>query len=125
MSATRGDDPVRPRPALPAFGPVAVLVSLGLLTIAAVLRLSHIGIGIPHNVGVDEPQIMNRVVAMMRTGDFNPHFFDWPSLTFYLNLVVSCLVFMGGATLWRADLPGDNRSTSDPRGGMKFTRRCN
>jgi dolichyl-phosphate-mannose--protein O-mannosyl transferase len=45
---------------------------------------------------------MDRVVRMMKTGDFNPHFFDWPSLTFYLNLVVSCLVFMGGAMrgLW-------------------------
>jgi hypothetical protein len=102
VSATRGDDPVRPRPSRPAFGPTAVIASIVIVVTAGVLRLSHIGIGIPHNVGVDEPQIMNRVVAMMRTGDLNPHFFDWPSLTFYLNLVVSCLVFMGGAMrgLW-------------------------
>ena len=34
----------------------------------------------PFNIGVDEPEIMSRVVQMMRTGDFNPHFFDYPGL---------------------------------------------
>jgi 4-amino-4-deoxy-L-arabinose transferase-like glycosyltransferase len=34
---------------------------------------------------------------MMRTGDFNPRFFDWPSLTIYIQLAVACLVFLGGA----------------------------
>ena len=40
---------------------------------------------------------MNRVVRMMKTGDFNPHFFDWPSLTMYVHLVAACLVFLAGA----------------------------
>jgi 4-amino-4-deoxy-L-arabinose transferase-like glycosyltransferase len=76
--------------------------ALGILVAAVVLRLWHISTGIPIAVGPDEPQIMNRVAHMLKTGDFNPHFFDWPSLTFYLNLVVSCLVFLGGAMrgLW-------------------------
>jgi 4-amino-4-deoxy-L-arabinose transferase-like glycosyltransferase len=64
---------------------------------AAALRLWNIGAGIPYAIGADEPEVMIRVVHMMKTGDFNPHFFDWPSLTFYLNLIVTCLAFMAGA----------------------------
>ena len=87
---------------LSPFGPAAITVALGILLAAALLRLSHINTGIPIAVGPDEPQIMNRVAHMLKTGDFNPHFFDWPSLTFYLNLVVSCVVFLVGAMrgLW-------------------------
>ncbi len=35
----------------------------------------------------------------MRTGDFNPHFFDYPGLYFYLQLGVAVLRFLVGATL--------------------------
>jgi hypothetical protein len=68
-----------------------------ILGTALVLRAWGIASGLPHAVGVDEPQIMGRVVRMMKTGDFNPHFFDWPSLTIYVHLVVACLVFLAGA----------------------------
>lgn len=34
---------------------------------------------------------------MMRTGDFNPHFFDYGGLTFYLYLAVDCGRFLWGA----------------------------
>jgi hypothetical protein len=87
---------------LPRFGPGATTAALGILVAAALFRLSHISSGIPFAVGPDEPQVMNRVAHMLKTGDFNPHFFDWPSLTFYLNLAVSCVVFLGGAMrgLW-------------------------
>ena len=45
-------------------------------------------------IGVDEPQIMERVVRMMKTGDFNPHFFDYPSLYIYVQLVVAVLRYL-------------------------------
>lgn len=67
------------------------------MIVAAALRLWNIGAGIPNGVGQDEPHIMDRVVRMMKTGDFNPHFFDWPSLTFYLNLVVTVGAFLLGS----------------------------
>ena len=75
-----------------------------ILALAALLRLVGIGAGIPFNVGVDEPEIMSRVVQMMRTGDFNPHFFDYPGLYFYVQLGVAVLRFLIGATLghWTA-----------------------
>src|SRR6188768_3123948 len=40
---------------------------------------------------------MERAVRMMKTADFNPHFFDWPSLTIYLQLGVAALSFLHGA----------------------------
>jgi len=76
-------------------GAGAALVAI--LGAALVLRAWGLASGLPYSVGVDEPQIMDRVVRMMKTGDFNPHFFDWPSLTLYMHLVVACLVFLAGA----------------------------
>lgn len=73
-------------------GLAAVLVG------AAILRLWGLGSGIPYALGVDEPEIMERVVRMMKTGDFNPHFFDYPSLYFYVQLLVACVTFVVGAT---------------------------
>ena len=75
-----------------------------ILAVAALLRFLALGAGIPFNVGVDEPEIMGRVVQMMRSGDFNPHFFDYPGLYFYMQLGVAVLRFLAGATLgqWNA-----------------------
>ena len=70
-----------------------------ILVVAALLRFAALGSGIPFNIGVDEPEIMSRVVQMMRTGDFNPHFFDYPGLYFYVQLGVAVLRFLAGATL--------------------------
>jgi 4-amino-4-deoxy-L-arabinose transferase-like glycosyltransferase len=69
-----------------------------ILALAAMLRFVGIATGIPFNIGVDEPEIMERAVAMMRTGDFNPHFFDYPGLYFYVQLAVACARFIAGAT---------------------------
>jgi 4-amino-4-deoxy-L-arabinose transferase-like glycosyltransferase len=64
---------------------------------AAILRFWSLGFGIPYAVGVDEPEIMERVVNMMKTGDFNPHFFDYPTLFFYMQLPVAIARFLFGA----------------------------
>jgi 4-amino-4-deoxy-L-arabinose transferase-like glycosyltransferase len=69
-----------------------------ILILGATLRFVGLGSGIPFNVGVDEPEIMDRAVRMMRTGDFNPHFFDYPGLYFYVQLGMACLRFLAGAT---------------------------
>jgi hypothetical protein len=79
------------------------LLAVLIVTIAAGLRFKYLDAGVPYAVGIDEPQIMDRAVAMMKSGDFNPHFFDWPSLTIYLNLIVACASFLKGAMggLWQ------------------------
>lgn len=70
--------------------------------VATALRVWHLGAGIPYALGIDEPQIMERAVRMMKTGDFNPRFFDWPSLTIYVHFVVAALTFLVGSMrgLW-------------------------
>jgi 4-amino-4-deoxy-L-arabinose transferase-like glycosyltransferase len=74
------------------------LLLAAILGVAATLRFWALGAGIPYSVGVDEPELMNRVVQMMRTGDFNPHFFDYPGFYIHVQLVVATLRFLAGAT---------------------------
>src|SRR6476469_7305201 len=67
------------------------------LGVAALLRFWSLGFGIPFAIGVDEPEIMVRVVTMLKTGSFNPHFFDYPGLTFYMQVPVAIARFLLGA----------------------------
>lgn len=76
-------------------GARAALVAI--VAVAAVLRFWALGSGIPYAIGVDEPQVMNRSLAMMRTGTFNPGFFDYPAFYMYLQLLVACVRFLVGA----------------------------
>jgi 4-amino-4-deoxy-L-arabinose transferase-like glycosyltransferase len=68
-----------------------------ILVAGAAMRFTGIGSGIPFALGIDEPQIMTRAVGMMRSGDFNPHFFDYPTLYIYVQLATASLRFMAGA----------------------------
>ena len=68
-----------------------------IMAVAAGLRFWSLGAGIPYAIGVDEPEIMNRALVMMRSGDFNPRFFDYPGLYIYVQMVVACLRFLAGA----------------------------
>jgi 4-amino-4-deoxy-L-arabinose transferase-like glycosyltransferase len=67
------------------------------LTAAGLLRLWALGQGVPYMLGVDEPEVMERAVRMIKTGDFNPHFFDYPSLYLYVQAAVGVLRFLAGA----------------------------
>ena len=66
--------------------PSRVGLALALLA-AAMLRFWALPHGVPYALGVDEPEVMERAVRMMQTGDFNPHFFDYPSLYMYVQAV--------------------------------------
>src|SRR5512132_3060479 len=67
------------------------------LIAAAVLRFWAIHRGIPYAVQVDEPEIVERALNMMRSGSLHPHFFDYPGLSLYVQLVVSIGRFIAGA----------------------------
>jgi 4-amino-4-deoxy-L-arabinose transferase-like glycosyltransferase len=71
-------------------------LALALLA-AAMLRFWALPQGIPFALGVDEPEVMGRAVRMMKTGDFNPHFFDYPTLYMYLQTLVAIFRFVFGA----------------------------
>lgn len=83
---------------------VSTVNLLLVLAVAAGLRFWALGHGIPYAIGVDEPEIVGRVVTMMKTGDFHPHFFDYPGLVFYMHLPVAVARFVLGAVggEWRS-----------------------
>ena len=73
-------------------------LALGLvLAIAAAARLWFLDAGVPHAVGIDEPQVIGRAVGILRTGDWNPHVFDYPTLVIYFHAAVAIARFLWGA----------------------------
>jgi 4-amino-4-deoxy-L-arabinose transferase-like glycosyltransferase len=73
------------------------IVIVAVLAVAAAARLWFAGAGVPHAVGIDEPQVIGRAIAILRTGDWNPHAFDYPTLVVYLHAVVAIGRFLLGA----------------------------
>ena len=73
------------------------IVLLVILVVAAAARLWSLDAGVPHAVGIDEPQIVERALRILRTGDWNTHIFDYPSLVIYLHAVLAILRFLWGA----------------------------
>ena len=71
---------------------LAVIVAIG-----AALRFWNISDGLPYRIAVDEPVIAERAIHILRTGNFNPGFFDYPGLFIYLQVLTACVVFMAGA----------------------------
>ena len=68
-----------------------------LLAAAATARFWHLGAGVPHAVGIDEPQIVDRALRILKTGDWNPHIFDYPTLVIYFHALVAIGRFLWGA----------------------------
>jgi 4-amino-4-deoxy-L-arabinose transferase-like glycosyltransferase len=84
-------------PPEPATAPGAHLGLALVLLAAAVLRFWALPHGVPFSVQVDEPEVMVRAVRMMKTGDFNPHFFDYPTLYIYVQALAATGRFLLGA----------------------------
>lgn len=68
-----------------------------ILALATAARLWFLNAGIPHAVGSDEPEVIGRAVAILRTGDWNPHAFGYPTLVIYLHAGVAIVRFLLGA----------------------------
>ena len=65
---------------------------LGLLGVALLLRVTGLGAGAPFVYHPDEWAIVQPALTMIRTLDWNPHWFDWPSLSIYAYLPVAIAV---------------------------------
>jgi 4-amino-4-deoxy-L-arabinose transferase-like glycosyltransferase len=78
------------------FNPTRFGLALALIA-AALLRFWALPQGVPFSVQVDEPEVLVRAVRMMKTGDFNPHFFDYPTLYMYMQAGVALVRFLFGA----------------------------
>lgn len=74
-------------------------LAVAVIGAAAVLRFWALRNGLPQSPQVDEPEIITRVLTMMRTGNFNPQFFDYPGLVIYLHLIVGCVHFVIGSAM--------------------------
>lgn len=82
------------------------------LAVAAALRFWALGHGIPHALSVDEPEIVERALRMMRAGTLNPHFFDYGQLLIYIQFFVSVLRFIVGSVTGAWDSLGQVTSDS-------------
>jgi hypothetical protein len=60
------------------------------IAFALFLRLWRLDFGqeLPYLAHTDEPTQYNPAIQILRTGDLNPHFFNYPSLTIYLDALV-------------------------------------
>ena len=61
-----------------------VIVLAVIVILAYLLRLHGVPFGYPISTHPDEPRVVGIALAMARTGDLNPDFFNYGSLTFYL-----------------------------------------
>jgi 4-amino-4-deoxy-L-arabinose transferase-like glycosyltransferase len=68
-----------------------------ILAVAAAARWWYLTAGVPYAVGIDEPQVVDRALRILYTGDWNPHVFDYPTLVIYLHAAVAILRFLWGA----------------------------
>lgn len=73
------------------------LALLVVLAVAAAARLWYLTAGLPYAVGIDEPLVVDRALRILRTGDWNPHLFNYPTLVIYLQASVDILRFLLGA----------------------------
>ena len=62
-----------------------------IIFLAFILRYFQLHIGLPYLYFWDEPLTASNALQMMKTGDYNPHFFKYGSLMLYLNLLVDQL----------------------------------
>ncbi|HEU5421970.1 MAG TPA: glycosyltransferase family 39 protein [Nitrolancea sp.] len=68
-------------------------LALAVITLVALwLRLWAIDFGVPMVTHPDEPNILNPALHMIRTHDFNPHWFIYPALIIYIEAGVVALV---------------------------------
>ena len=82
---TRGRRSLVPRWRRP--GP-NLLLGGALFILALALRVWGVTWSLPYVGHVDEPKIVNSAVHIVKTGDFNPHLFIWPSLVIYAQALI-------------------------------------
>ncbi len=58
------------------------------------LRVDGIHFGLPYAEESDEPLIMDLAIKMLATGDWNPHWFTYPTFYIYLESFVTWLYFL-------------------------------
>jgi 4-amino-4-deoxy-L-arabinose transferase-like glycosyltransferase len=71
---------------------------LGAVVIFALaIRIYGNSLSLPYVPHPDEPAVVDRALAMLRTGDYDPHSFIYPTLYTYLQLFVYVAQFLWGS----------------------------
>jgi len=66
---------------------IILLISI-IIFYAFLVRFLSINFGLPYLWHWDEPQSASTALQMLKTGDFNPHFFNYPAFTIYSCLII-------------------------------------
>jgi 4-amino-4-deoxy-L-arabinose transferase-like glycosyltransferase len=69
------------------------------LIIAFLLRIWGINYDLPYIFHPDEPFSMGIILNIFKSGNLNPHFYDYPSLFFYINAFVYIPYYLVGKVL--------------------------
>lgn len=87
----------------------AYLVAL-LTLLAFIVRRTGLYFGLPFCYGVDEAAVLSPSLGIVAIGDFNPHFFHYPSFGYYLTSLAVLLGYIRDAVAssWAhfTDMPG-------------------
>lgn len=70
-----------------------------IIVLGLALRIWGINYDLPYIYHPDEPVYVNISQAIFKTGDLNPHFFNYPSLFFYLNALAYIPYYLVGKVL--------------------------
>ena len=72
---------------------VALWLGLAIILAASfALRYKAVWFGYPLSTHPDEPRLVETARKILETGDWNPHFFNYPSLNIYLNSAVQWML---------------------------------
>lgn len=94
----------------------SVALALGaILLLALSLRAEMAQRGLPYLHHWDEPFIANRALQILRSGDYNPHFFSYGSLIIYAHAGVDALHYLS-----LAKLPDDDPSALREPAAIRF-----
>jgi 4-amino-4-deoxy-L-arabinose transferase-like glycosyltransferase len=69
------------------------LVLCLVLCLAYYLRILGIQSGLPYTWHIDEPQVLHTALRILKTGDYNPHFFHYPTLIIYFQTLNAILCY--------------------------------
>jgi len=72
----------------------ALLLLLAILSAALAVRLERTSIGLPYVHNPDEIHVAGRAIEILKSGDWNPKYFDYPTLTTYLHTGVDAVHFV-------------------------------
>jgi hypothetical protein len=75
------------------FLPVLILAA------GAALRLAGLGFGLPHTESRPDESVIVGIALRFFSGDYNPRFFEWPSLYFYFVHALLRTAYLAGRVL--------------------------